>query len=214
MVGAHNDAKGDHGDQQVEQEADFQMSCMRAAITRLATDTPFSIEKKPMAWETTSARYMTSTNDTSTVATAAPRAGTGKPSAPAANVDGADDEERENRNGHAEEHRTGYAEAVAPGQVDLRLPQQSQDHGGTTITLSTNDRPARTNRSLACSLAASTPAKADTASDWRAYNRTCECSSAWRSMTKTTRSTRTASASVTPSKVEGGAGTSATSADH
>ena len=42
---------------------------MPAATTRLASDTPFSSEKNPMAWLTTSRRTIINTNATSTTAT-------------------------------------------------------------------------------------------------------------------------------------------------
>ena len=53
------------------------MSGRPAATTKLATDTPFSSEKNPTAWDTTSERRITSRKATRTTAAAMPSAGVG-----------------------------------------------------------------------------------------------------------------------------------------
>ncbi len=118
------------------------MSGRPAATTRLATDTPFSSEKNPTAWDTTSERRITSRKATRITAAAMPSAGVGS--------------EREwtgrlptTKNPNTEMAMASSTMVATPRRLlaarSTRASRSSRSTmAGTSTTLSTNDKPAST----------------------------------------------------------------------
>ena len=169
VVGPHEDPEGDHGDEEVEQEAHLEDQRHAGGQDQAGDgDAVFHREKAHGLGDDVSPEHDQDERDENGGCCGAESRYGEAGRTRGADVDVAYGEEADDRDDEADQDHGSHPETVAAGQVDLGLGQQVQDHGRDYTTFRARDRPASTYSSPACWLAPSTPARAETARDWKA----------------------------------------------